>query len=112
NVGGISTSQWFVVANTYVSSFSPLAGPAGTSVTVNGSGFGASQGSNTILYNNVVITPTSWSDTQIVANVPAGAASAYISVKIGSNTVSAQTQFVVKGVAVNSISPTNGPIGS
>ena len=112
NVGGISTSQWFVVANTYVSSFSPLAGPAGTPVTVNGSGFGTSQGSNTILYNNVAITPTSWSDTQIVANVPAGAASAYISVKIGSNTVSAQTQFVVKAVAVNSISPTNGPIGS
>lgn len=112
NVGGISTSQWFTVATTYVSSFSPLAGPAGTSVTLTGSGFGASQGSNTILYNNVAITPTSWSDTQIVANVPAGAASAYISVKIGSNTVSAQTQFVVKAVAVNSISPTNGPIGS
>ena len=56
-----------------VSGLSPAAGPVGTSVTVGGANFGATQGASTVTFNGVAAAPTSWSDTAIVAPVPAGA---------------------------------------
>ncbi|MDP3974841.1 MAG: YCF48-related protein [Candidatus Jorgensenbacteria bacterium] len=51
-----------------VSSVSPSAPLIGSTITINGSGFGASQG-NGKLYIGGVVTPTSWSDTQVTANL-------------------------------------------
>jgi 3D (Asp-Asp-Asp) domain-containing protein len=45
-------------------------------------------------------------------SLPADAASAYFGVRVGGTTVTPVPQFAVKSVAVNSVSPTNGPIGS
>ena len=56
-----------------ISNISPTLGQVGTSVTVNGSNFGATQGTSTIKFNGTTATPTTWSDTTIVAAVPAGA---------------------------------------
>ena len=54
----------------YISGMSPTIGPVGTSVTIAGSNFGATQGSSTLTFNGVTATPTSWSSSQIVASVP------------------------------------------
>jgi len=52
----------------------PASGFIGTSVTVSGSNFGATQGTSTVTFNGVSAgTATSWSDTQIVVVVPGGA---------------------------------------
>lgn len=53
---------------------SPTHGAVGASVTVNGSGFGNSQGTGTITFGGVTAKIiSSWSDTSIVVQVPAGA---------------------------------------
>ena len=54
---------------------SPPSGVAGTTVTIRGIGFGATQGSSTVTLNGTALTPSSWSNTTIVAAVPAGATS-------------------------------------
>lgn len=67
----------------YIRSISPNTGLAGTSVTLSGSGFGATQGSSTIAFNSVNATVNSWSDTQIVVTVPASATTGVVSVTEG-----------------------------
>jgi YD repeat-containing protein len=65
-----------------ISSLSPVAGPIGTSVTINGSAFGATQGTSTVTFNGVTATPTNWTSTSIVAPVPASATSGPVVVTV------------------------------
>jgi hypothetical protein len=55
-----------------ITSIAPTSGGIGASVTVSGSNFGTTQGSSSTRFNGSLATSiTSWSDTQIVAAVPA-----------------------------------------
>ena len=76
-----------------LSSVSPNAGPVGTSVTLSGSAFGATQGSSTVNFGNVTANVTSWSDTSIVATVPSGLPTGPINVTVtvGGQTSNSQT---------------------
>ena len=65
-----------------ISGLSPAAGPIGSSVTINGSTFGATQGTSTVTFNGVTATPTNWTSTSIVAPVPAGATSGPVIVTV------------------------------
>jgi hypothetical protein len=56
-----------------ISAVSPAVGPAGTSVTISGSNFGATQGASTVTFNGVAATPASWSAGTIVAPARLGA---------------------------------------
>jgi hypothetical protein len=53
----------------------------GTSVTISGGNFGATQ--DTVTFGGVTSTPTSWSNTSITAPVPNGAATGNIVVTVG-----------------------------
>src|SRR6266851_4998488 len=53
-----------------ITNLNPASGPLGTSLTITGTNFGASQGSSSVLIGGGVPTVTSWSDTSIVAIVP------------------------------------------
>ena len=54
-----------------VTGVSPTLGTAGTSVTISGVSFDATQGTSTITFNGLAAASvTSWSSTQIVATVP------------------------------------------
>ncbi len=55
-----------------LTSISPTALAPGMQVTFTGSGFGATQGSGSVGFNNTAGTVVSWSDTQVVATVAAG----------------------------------------
>jgi YD repeat-containing protein len=55
-----------------ISNLSPASGPIGSSVTINGSNFGAMQSFSTVTFNGVTATTQSWSNTSIVALVPPG----------------------------------------
>jgi len=59
-----------------VNSISPSSGTVlgGTSVTINGYAFQATQGSSIVTFNGTAATISSWTGTQIVALVPALAA--------------------------------------
>src|ERR1051325_599678 len=67
-----------------ISNVSPTVGPAGTSVTITGSNFGATQGSSTVKFNGVTATPSNWSNTGITSPVPAGATTGPVVVTVNS----------------------------
>ncbi len=58
-----------------LTSYSPNTGPAGTIVTINGTGFGSTQGGGYVTLQSVTnvyttLTVVSWSDTQVTASIP------------------------------------------
>jgi len=65
-----------------IAAVSPTFGIAGTSVTINGTSFGSSQGTSTVSFNGTAATPSSWSATTIVAPVPAGASTGIVVVTV------------------------------
>ena len=77
-----------------ISSINPASGGIASSVTVNGSSFGYPQGTSTINFNGVPATTiTSWSDSQIVAQVPNAATTGPLAVVV--NSVGEQHQLDV-----------------
>jgi hypothetical protein len=85
SVGGVNSNgmPYTVTPGPNIASLSPTAGAVGTSITINGAGFGASQGTSTITFNGTAATPTGWSDTSIVAPVPSGATTGNVVVTAG-----------------------------
>ena len=81
-------------------SISPQSGMVGSYVTISGSGFGTTQDTSLLSLGTVSATAVSWSDTSIVAVVPAGAPSGSFSL-----TVSGQT--ATSGVYAITLIPTN-----
>jgi hypothetical protein len=67
-----------------ISSLSTTAGPPGTSVTISGVNFGATQGSSTVTFNGTAAKPTAWGASFITAPVPLGATAGNVMVKVGS----------------------------
>jgi hypothetical protein len=82
-----------------VSSFTPASGPAGTGVTVTGSGF---LSATAVRFNGVAATFKVVSDTQITSAVPQGATTGAISVTNPSGTGASASSFTVTV-------PTSGP---
>jgi hypothetical protein len=83
-VGGLASNglSFTVVVPPSITSLNPTAGPVGTSVTITGASFGATQGTSTITFNGTAATPTSWNATTIVAPVPAGATTGNVVVTV------------------------------
>jgi hypothetical protein len=67
-----------------ITSLTPASGPVGTSVTIAGANFGASQGSSSVTFGGITAAITSWSNASIVAvvpsNVPLGAVPVVVNV--------------------------------
>ena len=55
-----------------ITNLSPSGALIGMPVTINGTNFGATQSTSTVSFNGISATPTSWTDTSIVAPVPSG----------------------------------------
>jgi hypothetical protein len=96
-----------------IASLNPTSGPAGTSVTIQGSNFGATQGTSTVKFNATTATPTSWGATSITVPVPAGATSGGVVVTVGS-VASNTVNFTVTTPApsITSLNPTSGLVGT
>ncbi|WP_373283046.1 IPT/TIG domain-containing protein [Edaphobacter acidisoli] len=93
-------TSWDLPGSTVqIKGVSPEPAPAGTLVTIDGSGFGASQGSGTVIIGGVQANViTVWSDTEIVAVVPSDSAS------------NGNVQVFQNGSASNTIPFAIGPI--
>src|SRR2546426_940490 len=99
-------------ASPKITSLSPTSGAVGTSVTVTGTNFGASQGTSTVTFNGTAATPTSWSATSIVAPVPAGATTGNVVVTVG-GVASVGVSFTVLATpSISSLSPSSGTVGT
>ena len=82
--GGVTSNNLpFTVESLSASGISPTFGPAGSLVTITGTGFGASQANSTVDFHGMVANIQSWSDSQIVAMVPVGANSGSVNVTVG-----------------------------
>src|SRR5205823_8364695 len=80
SVGNLTAIARQAVSVVSVLGFSPKAGPAGTTVTIYGTGFSATPSQNTVKFNGTVGTVVSSTATKIVATVPTGATTGTISV--------------------------------
>jgi RHS repeat-associated protein len=85
-VGGVASNNDHAFTVTgpapTIDSLSPNSGPATTLVSIYGSNFGSTQGSSTVKFGGIATNPTSWSDTTIVAPVPAGAQTGNVTVTV------------------------------
>jgi glycosidase len=79
-----------------VGSIGPVAAQPGVRVTVGGKNFGSTQGTGSVKFGTTTATINSWSDTKIVATVPAVAGGSYnVTVTSGGGSVSNGIQFTV-----------------
>jgi YD repeat-containing protein len=95
-----------------ISSVSPTSGTAGTSVTISGSNFGATRGTGSVSFNGTAAGITSWSNTSIVATVPALTASGNIVVTSGNGIASNSVSFTVPTPTISNISPDAARVGA
>lgn len=79
-----SPSTFYNEGSPVLTSLSPTVGYYGTSVTLSGKHFGATQGSSAVKFAGVAAPVTSWSDTSIVVTVPAGASTGNVVVTVSS----------------------------
>jgi len=93
-----------------LTSLSAGAGAVGASITITGSGFGAAQGSSTVTFGGAAAAVSSWSDTRIVATVPAAATTGGVVVTVGGVASNAISFTVLPGIA--SLAPAFGPVGT
>jgi YD repeat-containing protein len=84
NVSGQASNvlPFTVIGVPTLTSAVPASAQTGASITVTGSNFGASQGSSTIKFHGTTATSTYWSDTAIIAPVPAAATSGDVVVTV------------------------------
>ena len=97
-----------------ITNLAPTSGAVGTSVTITGTNFGSSRGTSTVTFNGTgVSTYTSWSDTRIVVEVPAGATSGDVVVTVGGE-ASTGVSFTVTATApsITNLAPTSGAVGT
>jgi immune inhibitor A len=94
-----------------VTAFTPASGPAGTAVTLTGTGF---SGATAIAFNGTAASAfTAVSDTEITATVPRGASSGPITVTTRAGTgTSVASFFVIPAPTVTVFLPTSGPVGT
>ncbi|MFN8635252.1 MAG: RHS repeat-associated core domain-containing protein [Chloroflexota bacterium] len=101
---------------TSVVEVSPLSAPIGTTVTVEGAGFGATPGQNTVTFNGTAASVTSASATKLVVTVPAAATTGTVSVTAPGGSSTSSTPFTVAASTgaptVGGFSPAGGEPGT
>src|SRR5882672_4107341 len=76
-------SPFTIVLPPSITNLSQTSGPAGTSITITGTNFGATQGTSTVAFNGITATAASaWSATSITVSVPAGATTGNVVVTV------------------------------
>jgi hypothetical protein len=88
-----------------VTGISPVAGPAGTQVTVTGSGF---TGATAVSVGGAAAPFTLSSDTQLTVTIPGGSGTAAVTVTTPGGTSQAVTQAQFSYLAVTGVSPASG----
>ena len=101
-----------------ISSFNPTTGTPGTTVTITGTNFGATQSGGSVKFNGVIATPTTWSATSIVVSVPGAATTGPITVITAGGTAStsslATPNFTIAASTptITDFNPPSGPVGT
>ncbi len=109
--GGTSNAVKFGVAP-HIDGLSPGSGTVNTTVTIVGSGFGPAQGDSYVKFDGVkAVAYASWSDGQVVCNVPFGAwGITNVTLVTGGGTSNGQRFVVVPHLDI--MDPQSGIVGS
>jgi RHS repeat-associated protein len=85
---GVSSNsvQFTILEALSVTGVSPSSGMVGSTVTISGAGFGATQSTSTLTFNTTPATVTAWSDTSITAVVPTGASTGPVTAEVAGST--------------------------
>lgn len=96
-----------------ITRLSPKSGPVGTEVAIQGTGFGATQGSSTVQFKRAPAAELlSWSDTEIRCKVPEGAKTGPVKVTTSGGTSNGRRFTVTHPPVVTSLTPASGPVGA
>jgi hypothetical protein len=99
-------------ARARIDSVLPGPGVVGGTVTVQGLGFGASQGTSTVTVNGVPASVASWSDTSIAATIPVGATTGPVIVTTAGQASNSLGYTIVDGPQLSHLSPSWGPVAT
>jgi hypothetical protein len=95
-----------------ITNFSPTSGPAGTTVTINGSGFTGTTG---VTFGGAAASFSIVSDSQLTAMVPANATTGPIGVTAPGGSTTSAASFTVTTAAsaptISGFTPTSGKVG-
>jgi hypothetical protein len=97
----------FTISTATITDVAPAIAAPGASVTISGSGFGASQGAGQAWLGGAIATIQSWNDGQIVAQIPAGATGSGARV-LQNGVMSNAGTFTVDALLLTGILPTAG----
>ena len=98
-----------------IAGFTPAAGPIGTVVAINGTGFSPAASTNAVTFGGVAGTVIAATANALSVTVPSGAATGRIAVTVGGNTATSAQDFVVAVAGVPTIigfTPAAGPAGT
>jgi RHS repeat-associated protein len=112
-VGNLSSITRQAISVVSIISFSPKAGPVGTTVTIYGTGFSATPSQNTVKFHGTIASISSASATQLVVTVPSGATTGTINVTSPGGSVTSSSSFTVGATApsITSFTPGVGTVG-
>jgi uncharacterized repeat protein (TIGR01451 family) len=105
--GGVITSTNSFLVQPKIYSLAPLTGPAGTLVTISGNGFNTV---TNVRFNGVNAVFTNLSTTEVLAVVPAGAATGPVSLSTAADTTNSAVAFTVVPAADLSLRFTVVPV--
>ncbi len=105
--GLIDAGQALAITAPHIDQLDPAEGLIGSSIAVQGSGFGSSQGYSTVSFNGTPVTSYgTWSDTEVAVQVPAGAATGPVTVTTIGGTSNSATFTVNNPVpSITSLDP-------
>jgi hypothetical protein len=109
---GNYTPTFTVTSGPQIGSVSANYGAAYASVSLSGSGFGATQGSSTVAFNGIVAPIVSWSSTAIALSVPYHATTGNLVVTVAAQPSNGVPFTVEPTASITGMSPTSGPAGT
>jgi gliding motility-associated-like protein len=90
-----SASDFTVIQPPTITSFTPLSGTVGTTVTITGTNFSTTPANNVAAFNGTTAVVTASTATSITTSVPTGATTGRISVIVAGNTATSANDFTV-----------------
>jgi hypothetical protein len=109
--GQTATSLTNFVIPPTISSFSPLSGSVGTSITISGTNFDPITANNIVKFNGTIATVTASTANSITTTVPAGATSGTITVTVTGQTATSSSSFIIPPT-ISVFNPIIGSIGT
>ncbi len=88
-----SANNFKVLAMPAITSFSPMEGTEGTTVTISGTNFSAVMSENAVKFNGTAANVTAATATALTVTAPAGATTGKITVQVGTQTAIASNDF-------------------